>query len=779
MARSRLHGEIGDKLGPKLVDLVVKATLATRRGLAGHEARVRQVAMQALIDRAGLEVAEHHRDLLAPLLAGEHGELHPLMRDYLSRSAAGTHQWHSLSGMLGSGVQSALSSAISNAVAPITYAINRSGPNLNADPQVWANGVAAGYANMGTGQGVAHDMGLGGGNFQLMVDLAANVPDASVLWELVNRGIISEAEAETWLHRAAVPAALRGQVMQLRRQLLSPSEAALAVLRGVIGHDQGAAIAAHNGIHGDDFGIMVANTGEPLGLMQLLEAFRRGIISEEQTRRGIRQSRVRNEWADTAIALRYEPMSTADAADAALRGHLSEEAARHIAQLNGLRPQDWDAYWANQGAPPSDLQLLELWRHGHITEQQVDTGLRQGRLRNTWIPAVKNLRYEPLSTADAIDAWLRGHTTKEHATTIIKENGLLPRDIDLAFGNAGSPLALMQLLEAYRRGIISLDRLKTGIRQSRIRNEWVDTAVALRHSPASTAEAIEASVQGQLPIAEARRVAEANGLDPKDFGWLQRTAGAPLSRTELEQLFNRGLISEEVVRQGLRESRLKDKYVKDALALHVRLPESRQVITALTDGVITRKAATKLLGDMGYSHEVVTMLIATGEVHSTGPHRQLMTGEVSKLYADRIISRKQATKLLEQLHYTAESAGLILQVADYSLQRKILDSGIAAVKAHYLAGRIDKVTAAADLHALNLPPSASAAYLKVWAIDKLAHPRQLTPAQIVKAAKLGLFTPEAEAGTPRGQADNERIAAERLVQLGYSEADAQLLLQGA
>lgn len=779
MARQRLSGELGDKIGPKLADLVLRYQLAARRGLAPHEAKVRQVAAQALIDRAGHEVADHYEPLLRPLLAGEHGDMHPLMKEHLSRASAGSHQWHSLSSLLGMGMQSALSGAISNAVAPIAYEINSIGPNLNADPQVWAAGVAAGYADMGTGQSVAHKNGLGGGNFGLMVNLAAAIPDAGTLQQLVNRGIISEDDALSWLHKAAVPEALRRDVMALRRQLVTPADAALAVLRGNISRARGNEYANASGLNDDDFGLIISNTGEPLGLMQLLEAYRRGIINEETLKRGILQSRVRDEWIPAAIALRYEPMSTADAADAALRGHLTQAQAKTIAEQNGLRPDDWAPYFANQGNPPADIQLLELWRRGFINEQQVDKGLREGRVRDEWIPQVKDLRYEPLSTADAIDAWLRGHLTRQAAETIVEENGLLPRDVTAAFDNAGSPLALEQLLEAYRRGFITEQRLETGLRESRLRDDWIGTAVQLRHSPMSTADAIEASIQGYITKDRASKISEQNGLDPADFGPLWDTAGQPLSRTELEELYNRGEIPADVVRQGLRESRLKDKYVDDALKLHVRLAEPREVTAALTDGVITREQAIKMLGDMGYQHDTVTMLIAAAETKATGPHRQLMTGEISALYSDRIISRERATGLLEQLHFTAQSAGMILDLADYQLQRRILNSGITAIRSHYLAGRIDEVTAAADLHALNLPPSASSTYLKVWSLDKLAHPKQLTEAQIIKAYKLTLFVPENERTTPQGTQRNTEIAKDRLVALGYSPGDAQLLMDGA
>ena len=775
----RAERQLGDKIGPRLVDLMVQGTLAARRGLAPHEARVRQAATQALIDRAGAEIADLYRPMLRDLLADPDAQLHPHVRDYLAKAAAGTHQYHSIGGLLFGLSQSALSGAISNAVAPIAYAINALGPNLALDPQTSAQAAAAGIVGGSDAFYSGRRQGYGPGEMQVLLDLAAQVPDPGTLGQLVNRGLISEADAERWLHRGMIPPDLRAHLVAMRRQLLTGADLALATLRGEMPESEAAARAARTGLDAADFAVLVANTGEPLGLEQLQEALRRGIITAERFDQGVRQSRVRNEWIPTALALRYQPMSLADAADAALRGHLTEDAARQIALLNGLRPGDWPAYWANQGSPPAPEQLLALWRRGFITEQQVDTGLRQGRLRDSWIPAVKDLKTERLPTADALDAWLRGHLTRDQAADIATENGLAAEDLPAAFGNAGNPLGLEQLLEALRRGFIDSDTFIRGFRESRYRDEWAPTALKLGYQPMSTADAVEASIQGWLTRDQAREVAHLNGLEPRYFDPLWQTAGEPLSRTELEQLYNRGLVSREAVRQGLRESRLKDKYIDDALALHVRLPQPREVVLALTEGVVSREAATRLLGDMGYQPEVVAMLIATGEVRSTGPHRQLMTGEISKLYADRIIDHAAAARLLAQLHYTSESADLILRVADYTLQRKILDSGLAAIKSHYLSRRIGDAAAAGDLHALGLPGEAVTTYMRVWRLDRLEHPRQLSEAQIVKAARLGLFVERGTLTAQKWEEENRAAGHARLVALGYDDSDAGLLLAGA
>jgi hypothetical protein len=770
---------LGDKLGPRLVQLLTDATVRSRASLAPHEARVHQAASQALIDRAGHEVANLWRPLIKEAIAEAGEDMHPLMTDHLTRIGSGAHQWEAIAGHLQMGSVGAIGSVLSNVMFPVTGLINLHDRNLPVDAQTGAAAVAAGLAPYSLGDENAGVWGYRPEAFRFMWELAQTIPPADVLWQLVNRGLMSEKEAQRWLQRGAVPEQLHGHIMALRRLELTPADAALAVLRGELDHGSGREIAGRAGMHAADFDTLLSNTGEPIGLQQLAEALRRGFINRERFARGLRQSRVRNEWLDVAEALRYEPVPTADAVDAALRGHTTWDKAQSIAEQNGIEPGEFDILRANAGSPPAPEQLLELWRRGFIDEQQVDSGLRFGRLRDQFIPWVKHLRYERLSTADAADAWLRGHLTRDQAVSIMTENGLAPGDTGTALANAGNPLGLMQLLEALRRGFIDEAKFTQGFRESRYRPEWQATALRLRHSPMSTADAVEAAVQGHLTLDAAHAIATENGLDPSQFATLYQTAGSPLSRTEAEALYNRGLMSIGQVAEALRESRLKDKYVHLAEQLRVRLPEPRLIINALEEGVIARSAAEKLLGDQGYTHQTVTMMIATAEARSTGPHRQLMSGEIARLYALGIIGDTEATRLLEQLHYTAQSASLILRVAVYQRQQHVLESGIGAIKSHYLAGRISEAVALGDLHALNLPHGAADSYLKVWRLDKLAHPRQLTAAQIVKAAKLGLFAAPDQRDTPEGQRANQATAHDRLVALGYDSADATLLLEGA
>ncbi len=578
--------ELGDKLGPRIARLVLSHQLAARRALAPHEARVSQAAAQALIDRAGHETADLIRPIVNLLTDDELEAMHPALAEFLGKVKSGRHQWQALAGTLGGLSQGVLSQVLGNALAPVAYRINELGPALVADPGTQAAMWAAGLKDVNSAETAGQWQGIRGGELALMELLAETIPGEFELWSLVNRGEMSETEAEQWLHRGKYPAAVRSRIMSLREVLLSPADLSLAVLRGEMSAGEGAAIAAKSGVSAADFNILTLNTGEPPAIESLLEAHRRGFIDTARLVRGIRQSRVRNEWADVIEALAFSPMSTADAVEAFVQGHLSEAESRAKASQNGLEAADW--------------------------------------------------------------------------------------------------LALSQ------------------------------------------------------------------------------TAGEPLSRTEMEQLFNRGKTTRADVEQALRESRLKNKYIPLAFDLHERLPEPRQIVSGLTHGALTKPQAARLLAEWGFSAENAAILIAEGSNARLAVHHALTLAEIRQLYSEGIFTRAHAEELLHGMGYDPPDTAALIASWDLLAGAAVTRQAVGVVRSRFVSRRFDEKQAVLYLDSLNIPAGARTHYLQVWTLEREATAAVLTEAQIVSAHKKALITgPE---------------ALSRLMARGYVEGDAKILL---
>ena len=578
--------ELGDKLGPRIARLVLSHQLAARRALAPHEARVAQAATQALIDRAGHETADLVRPLIDLLTDDELEAMHPALAGYLGKVKSGKHQWQALAGTLGGLSQGVLSQVLGNALAPVAYRINETGPALVADPGTQAAMWAAGIKDANSAETAGQWQGVRAGELALMELLAETIPGEFELWSLVNRGEMTEAEAENWLHRGKYPAAIRSRIMRLRQVLLTPADLALAVLRGEMDAAEGAATAAKSGVTATDFNILTLNTGEPPAIESLLEARRRGFIDTPRLVRGIRQSRVRNEWTDVIEALSFTPMSTADAVEAWVQGHISEAESRAKASQNGLEASDWDA--------------------------------------------------------------------------------------------------------------------------------------------------------------------------------LAQTAGEPLSRTEMEQLYNRGKATQAEVDQALRESRLKNKYIPLAFDLHERLPEPRQIVSGLTHGALTKAQAARLLAEYGFNAENIAILIAEGTNARLAVHHALTLAEIRALYGEGIFTKAHAEELLHGMGYDTADTAALISSWDLLAGAAVTRQAVGVVRSRFVSRRFDEKQATLYLDSLNIPAAARTHYLQVWTLEREATSAVLTEAQIVSAHKKGLIS----------GAD----ALARLTARGYGQGDAHILL---
>lgn len=414
---------------------------------------------------------------------------------------------------------------------------------------------------------------------------------------------------------------------------------------------------------------------------------------------------------------------------------------------------------------PDPTAALEMYRRGLIGHDVFEQWAKYNGVPQDAIAAYEQLIDTPISPADAALAELRGNITAEKARSIALSWGISTDDFQIMIENTGEPLGLMQLLEAYRRGFITEDRTKQGILESRIKNDWVDTAIQLRYSPMSVSDAVNAVVQDQLDQPTAEKIADDNGLQPGAFQTLLNTAGEPLSRTEMEQLFNRGLVTKSQVTQALRESRLKLKYNDMAFELHTRLLDPGQIADAVLYGTITEQVAVEKIMERGYTPEDAAVIASSAVNRKLQVERQGVMTAVVALYEANGISETDATAIASSMGFEPSQTAFILQAAEFRRNEKLVAAALSAVRSKYIGHHIVESEAQAYIDALGLPTSQRDQVLQLWAIERDANVRILTEAQIVKAFNGGLITQD--------------DAMSRLVNMGYSATDAGLLLEGA
>lgn len=452
----------------------------------------------------------------------------------------------------------------------------------------------------------------------------------------------------------------------------------------------------------------------------------------------------------------------AELAALAASGIITQAKAEDVAEYAGM-PSDWTKTMVEQARSyPGVGQVLDMYFRGLIEIGEVRLALTRAGLPPDWHDAIIESGQQELLPADLALMVLKGIIPEADAARDAEKQGLNSERFGKLVLANGEPPGMMQLLEAYRRHFIDEARLTHGIRQSRIRDEWMDVILKLRYEPPSTSDAIRGVVQKHLDVNEARKIADENGLEPGNIDWLIETAGNPPSDTQLMQLWNRGHLTRAQAEQGMREGRLKDKYIKHMVNLRERLPEGRQVVTMITRGAMSEHEGASILHQLGYSSKVVQGLIRSATSGQVAREKELAKAEVQELWYEKAITEDEAIKLLKRLGYSDHNARLVIEMVNLKRETALRRAAMSPVRSAYISRKIDETQAHADLAKLSIPHEQITLAMELWTIDRDTHTKQLTEAQIVKANTLGLLSDQA--------------AEDRLMGLGYDHGDARLLL---
>jgi hypothetical protein len=438
--------------------------------------------------------------------------------------------------------------------------------------------------------------------------------------------------------------------------------------------------------------------------------------------------------------------------------------------VDAIAAQGIDNGWAQQLVSmatnfPAMTDALDMLRRGIITSDQLALWGALNSIPEDVVGLYLQLKDSPVSVADAALAVLRGNITQAQGETIASENGFTADSFQMIVDNTGEPPGTDQLLEAYRRGFIDKATLERGILQSRYRDEWIPTIEALRYSPMSTADAVDAVIQNHLTADQATSIADQNGLTPGVVDTLIETAGEPLSRTEMSDLYNRGLATQAEFDQALNESRLKPKYTDLAFQLRTRILQPAELSRAVFNGVLDSKSAVTKAMEVGYSADDATLLVNSDIASKTKSYRDAVVTAIDTLYLDGIISQSDATSGIVAMGYSTMEASLIVQAADFRRQATVITTAVHGIRTKYLGHHITTNQATGYLNSMGLPSAQVSFLTSVWEIEAGAYTKLLTETQIVQAVGQKLITA------------NDGLA--RLVALGYSTGDATLLMNGA
>lgn len=283
---------------------------------------------------------------------------------------------------------------------------------VRVPPADLATAVLRSYMPEGEAAVQARLQGFGAAEFAILVNLAGDAIGPQDAARALLRGLIpadgkgpgstsyQQAIAESRLHDKWGPV-----LRELSHVLLSPADAASAVVRNFLTSTAGRQVAGHQGVDTADFDTLVHLAGDAPAPGQLATALRRGLIASggkgpasTSFEQGIAEGRLADKWTGVIRGLAQEWPTPTDALDAQVKGQLTAAQGRALYERLGGAPEFHDWLLATIGDSPTPLQAAQLAARGIIPEHGIgpevisyDQAVKESRYRDKWGPAYRRL----------------------------------------------------------------------------------------------------------------------------------------------------------------------------------------------------------------------------------------------------------------------------------------------------------------------------------------------------------------------------------------------------
>lgn len=426
----------------------------------------------------------------------------------------------------------------------------------------------------------------------------------------------------------------------------------------------------------------------------------------------------------------------------------------------------------------------DLFGKGSTAEQFLIWGVLQQLLQPLLLPFTAELQklvlsatpVLPISAAEAAEAVARGFIDSGTGQDKANDNGIGEHDFRILTTLARHAPGLSSAFELYQRGEIPLGSadpteasLRGAMADAGIPEQWHDPLAKLAVSIPTPAEVMNALLEGQISRDEALTRWKAAGADPTWFQHAYDANGEPPTPVQALELANRGIIpwngtgpGATSYQQAFLEGPWRNKWEPAFRALGEYLPPPRTVTAMFHDGQLDHAQAAELLRKQGLSAPLAQAYLSKAASVHTATEKHLAKGEITKAYADGLMTKPQAVKALEALKYTTHDAGVILELVDVHTKATQLNAAISRVRAQYEAAKLTDTEAVHLLEQLGVDRAQAPGTVAIWRLTVSHRTRTLTPAQIESAWYYQLI--------------DARSAMTLLQAAGYDEFDAWVAL---
>lgn len=282
------------------------------------------------------------------------------------------------------------------------------------------------YLTVGEAEAQASPQGVTGEMMAALTYLAGDALGPEQLAAAARRGLVPRTGSgpgsvsfeqgirESRLHDKWGPV-----LYDLAAQLLSPADAAAAVVRNFLTRKSGGEIAAKQGVDTATFDTLVHLSGDAPGPQQLAEALRRGLIpdngagaAETSFQQGIAEGRLADKWAPVIKGLAQVWPTPVDALDASVKGVFPAAEGKAMYEKLGGDPAFYEWLLYSIGDSPTPLEAAALaardiipWTGTGPAVVSYEQAVKESRYRNKWADAYRRLG-EHIPPPSTITTWL-------------------------------------------------------------------------------------------------------------------------------------------------------------------------------------------------------------------------------------------------------------------------------------------------------------------------------------------------------------------------------------
>lgn len=278
--------------------------------------------------------------------------------------------------------------------------------------------------------------------------------------------------------------------------------------------------ANQTGFSNDRFDALVGAVLNAPGMGELLQARRRGLVTDAEFRHGLRKARLEKLWDAALVGLLDVLLTPADLANAVVQGHRSFADALADAEKQGLTEPNFQTLVDNTGLPPGPETLLAWQRRGILTGDEVAQGIREGHTKVKYIPKYEAALHPVLSHVTYAGLRLRGWLTKAEADAGGALTGYTPDQMELEFLDRGRPATAHQIHIGYARGATvpgapdEVAAIRKAVAESDIRPEYEDVIVAGRYTLPSWFALRSLVTTGAITPARGEQILVQSGWQP-------------------------------------------------------------------------------------------------------------------------------------------------------------------------------------------------------------------------------------------------------------------------